>query len=374
VGDTSQRTISPIGLPNPKRISLARKRRGLTQSELADLIGVHRRAVCAYEVGEYFPSNDTMERLGSALAFPLGFFYGDDLDEPTLESGSFRSMTKMMASHRDMALTQAAIGIHVANWLESQFDLPKPALPDLGRESSPEVAAESLRRAWGIGQLPIRNMVHLLEAKGVRVFSLAVDAKEVDAFSMWKGSTPFVFLNTFKSSEHSRFDSAHELGHLVLHRNAPQGREAEREADAFASAFLMPRPGVLAHVPKFPSLGTLVKLKKVWTVSVIALTYRLHFLGLLSDWQYRGFCVELTKRGYRESEPEEAPRETSLVLPKLFGHLYDEGINRTRIAQLLSIPPSELEALLFGLVLAGIDGGRKEVRIRSTRSNLIRLK
>jgi hypothetical protein len=39
-----------------------------------------------------------------------------------------------------------------------------------------------VRQAWGLGELPIKNMVHLLESKGVRVYSLAIDAVEVDAF------------------------------------------------------------------------------------------------------------------------------------------------------------------------------------------------
>lgn len=90
-----------------------------------------------------------------------------------------------------------------------------------------------------------------------------VDAAEVDAFSMWRQSTPFVFLNTKKSAEHSRFDAAHELGHLVLHRHgSPQGREAEREANAFASAFLMPRASVLAYAPRMATIDHLIKLKK----------------------------------------------------------------------------------------------------------------
>jgi hypothetical protein len=85
----------------------------------------------------------------------------------------------------------------------------------------------------------LRNMVHLLESKGIRVFSLAVGAREVDAFLMWKGAIPYVFLNTHKTSEHSRYDAAHELGHLVLHEeDSPHGGEAELRANRFASAFL----------------------------------------------------------------------------------------------------------------------------------------
>ena len=60
--------------------------------------------------------------------------------------------------------------------------------------------------------------------------------------------------DTNKTAEHSRFDAAHELGHLVLHRHGPpRGIEAERQANAFASAFLMPHGSVFPRAPKFPT-------------------------------------------------------------------------------------------------------------------------
>lgn len=359
--------------PNPTRLKLARRRRGFTQTALATEIGVIRRAVVAYEAGTYPPSADALQRIANLLRFPREFFFGDDLDVPNLDTGSFRSMSKMTAVQREMALSQAAIGLYFSNWLETRFDLPQCDLPDLSREPNPEAAAESLRRAWGLGTLSIRNMIHLLESKGVRVFSLALDAREVDAFSMWKGRTPYVFLNTYKTSEHSRFDAAHELGHLVLHKHGPpQGREAEREANMFASAFLMPRGSVLAHKPPFPTYPAIVRLKKVWATSVSSVAYRLHDLGLISDWQYRGLCIEISKRG-RDSEPETAPRETSQILQKTLSLLYQEGFTRSRIALSLSLPTPELEQLLFGLALAGIEGGNQN-ESRSSPAKLRRMK
>jgi Zn-dependent peptidase ImmA (M78 family)/DNA-binding XRE family transcriptional regulator len=360
-------------VPNPSRLTLARKRRGYKKTKLADLAKLDLRAVTAFEAGEYPPSSQTLSRIASVLDFPVAFFYGDDLDEPSLDSGSFRSMSKMTASQRDMALSQAALGLQFMGWIEGRFELPETDLPDLSREPNPEAAAESLRRAWGLGALSIRNMIHLLEAKGVRVLSLAVDAREVDAFSMWKGARPFVFLNTYKSTEHSRFDAAHELGHLVLHKHGPpQGREAEKQANAFASAFLMPRGSVLANVPRFPTYSTLVQLKKVWTTSVSALSYRLHELSVLSDWQYRGLCIEIAKRG-RDTEPDEAPRETSLVLPRVLAALYADGFSRARIAHALCLTASELEQLIFGLAMTGIEGGRQQSS-RQSRTLLERVK
>jgi len=360
------------GTLNPSRLTLVRRRKGLTKIAFAEKIGVDRKSVQAYEAGTSIPSEETMARILAVSGFPLEFFIGDDLEEPTSDSGSFRSMSKMTAPQRDMALSQAALGLYLSSWLSKKFEVPAAQLPNLGREPDPEAASEFVRREWRLGSLSIRNMIHLLEARGIRVFSLAVDAREVDAFSIWHGGIPYVFLNTNKSSEHSRFDAAHELGHLILHKHGPpRGLEAEKQANIFASAFLMPRGSVLANAPAFPTYANLVRLKRVWTTSVGALAYRLHGLGLMTDWQYRGICIEIAKHG-KSFEPNEAPRETSVLLPKMFSSLYEDGMSRTRIAKELAIPTSELEQLLFGLTMTGIIGGGR--RTPTKNAELSRVK
>lgn len=362
---------------NPSRVTLARKRRGLTMTRLAALIGVEPRSVSAYAKGEFNPDPGKLQQLARVLRFPVRFFFGDDLEEPSPDSASFRALSKMTAGQRDTALGAGALALLLNEWIESRFELPTANLPDLSQEGNPEAAADSVRRLWGLGELPIKNTVHLLESTGVRVFSLAVDAAEVDAFSMWHDNRPFVFLNTKKSAEHSRFDAAHELGHLVMHRHgAPQGQDAEREANAFASAFLMPRASVLAQAPQLATVDHLVKLKKYWTVSVAALAYRLHTVDVLSDWHYRTLCIEIASRGYRKLEPEEAQRETSQVLAKVFAALRAEGVTKAVIADELRVPAEEIEQLVFGLTLTGLTGtagsgaslNRKRAHLRVLRS------
>jgi Zn-dependent peptidase ImmA (M78 family)/DNA-binding XRE family transcriptional regulator len=358
---------------NPNRLSVARKRQGLTKTELAKRAGIDLRSVTAYEAGVYPPKLETAKNLAEATNFPLEFLFGDDLDEPRPDTASFRALSKMTATQRDMALSQGTIALHLGRWLEAHFELPQPDLPDLSREESPEAAADSLRRHWSIGEMPVKNMIHLLEAKGVRIFSLAINAREVDAFSLWKDATPFVFLNGNKSSEHSRYDAAHELGHLVLHRHgSPQGRDAEREADAFASVFLMPRSSVIAHGVRNPSLQTLIKLKAIWIVSVAALNRRLYGVGMTSDWQYRTLCIEIAKHGYRTHEPREAARETSHILPSVFGALREDGISRAQVARSLKIPRAELEQLMFGLAMTSIEGGHKKTGTAKAKLSLVK--
>lgn len=328
----------------------------MTKKGLAEAAEITVRSVSAYEAGSTVPTDETIARLAAALAFPPEFFDGDEVDLLAADGASFRSLSSMTASQRDSALAAGALAVMLSEWVHERFELPPANVPDL-RGHEPEAAAGALRTAWGLGERPIRNVVQLLEANGVRVFSLVQESADVDAFSVWRSDVPFVFLNTMKSAERSRFDAAHELGHLVLHRHgAPQGREAEREADAFASAFLMPAGSVHARAPGFATLDALVKLKRVWNVSVAALAHRLHRLGLVSEWHYRTLCIQMSERGFRREEPDGIARETSQLLQKVFAALRAERITPGDVARELRITQRELDTLVFGLVLLPVAG------------------
>lgn len=342
----------------PSRIALARKRRGLTHAELGEKIGISSQSLSNYETARQEPSKEVVERLAAELGFPVGFFYADEVDFIKAEAVSFRARTKLPAKRRNMALSVADLVVEFHDMISSRFRLPEPDLPTLGRPD-PETAAGMVRACWGLGVAPISNMVHLLESHGVRVFSLAPEYSDVDAFAFYRGTIPFVFLNTTKTAERSRFDAAHELGHLILHSDerSVERPQAEEEANLFARAFLMPRESVLAHMPASPFVDQTLKGKRIWKVSAMALTYRLHDLGMLTDWHYRKSCIELTKRGYRTGEPDGIQRETSQLLEKVFRALRAKGISPRRVAEDLHIPVEILNEFAFGLMMTSVQGG-----------------
>lgn len=345
---------------NYSRLDLARKRRGMTKVALSEAAGISTRSVTKYEKGERTPTPLHIAQFARALNFPVAFFHGETLDEPPLDGSSFRALSTLTARQRDQALGSGALALHLSNWIHDRFNLPTPDVPRY-RDVDSETAAEAVRDAWELGNRPIRNMVQLLEAHGVRVFSLAEECAEVDAFSFWHGSVPYVFLNTMKNVEHSRMDAAHELGHLVLHyRGYPQGRQAENEAHAFGSAFLMPAATVLAEVPQGARLAQLIKLKRRWNVSTVNLARRSHKLGLLTEWQYRSICIALSKRG-RKNEPNPIRHaEKSQVLAKVFRALKAENFSKVAIARELTIPIEELNKSVFGLLtLTAYDGDQE---------------
>jgi Zn-dependent peptidase ImmA (M78 family)/DNA-binding XRE family transcriptional regulator len=352
---------------NKTRLIVARQRASMTKTELARKVGVEPRAISGFEAGEYLPSTDTIDRLASVLKYPRQFFLADDMDTPQTEGVSFRSMTRMTSKQRDAALAAGALAYLLSDWLEREFDLPDVDLPDL-REDGPEVAAASIRQYWGLGERPIKNILHLLEAKGIRVFSLAENSTEVDAYSVWRGNRPCVFLNTMKSAERRRFDAAHELGHLVLHKHAaPAGLEAEKEANAFASAFLMPVAS-MKSLGRITSLDHLIECKKKWIVSVAALAYRLHDLRLISDWNYHTLCVDISRRGFRKSEPFEALKETSQIWQKVFADERKNGRSVQQLADSLLIPTDELVKLVFGLVTIAVQSSDPSIQSRSRKA------
>lgn len=128
----------------------------------------------------------------------------------------------------------------------------------------------------------------------------------------------------------------------------------EREANAFASALLMPRANVLARGNGLLTLEKLMHLKHTWGVSLAALAYRMNQLGLFSEWAYRNLCIQIAKNGYRTSEPSPMRPESSQILRKIFDALRAEGITRGIMAKELCIIQEDIDNLTFGLTLSSV--------------------
>lgn len=335
---------------NPARLSIARKRQLLNKKQLADRIGVDLRTIVRWERCQTEPTPINLDAIVSVLGFPKSFFYGQDIDEPLCEYISFRSQTSMTAAEREASLAAGQISFLLSDWVGERFDLPETNLPDL-HLFEPSSAGRMLRQEWGLGEKPVTNMIQLLESKGVRVFSLAENTAHVNAYSLWRKDVPYVFLNTFKTAESSRFDAAHELAHLVLHQDSgARGRNAEEQANHFASAFLMPEADVRSVLPIVANLRQLIVTKRRWRVSLAALNYRVHELKLISDWKYRGLCIEIIRMGYNKNEPDEIEREKSVVWEKVLKTLWVEKITQLDIADQLALPSSEVSGLLLGVL------------------------
>lgn len=149
------------------------------------------------------------------------------------------------------------------------------------------------------------NVAGALEAQGVLVIRLPLDTADVDAFSLPFPDRPVVVLGADKNDRaRSRFDAAHELGHLVVHGDQIWGvKEVEQQAHAFAAAFLMPEDDIRSELPDRADWPTLFKLKEKWQVSLAALLMRARTLRCMSENNYTTAVKAASARGWRRVEP-----------------------------------------------------------------------
>ena len=128
----------------PQRLTLARKRMGLTIAALAKATEISTRSISAYENGAAEPTATTARLLAEKLQVSPTFFQLPEVDEVPLEAVSFRALSKMTARQRDAALSTGAQIVEFDTWLSGKFRFPPSSVPTLpGYE--PELAAATVR-------------------------------------------------------------------------------------------------------------------------------------------------------------------------------------------------------------------------------------
>ncbi len=330
---------------NASRLTVARQRRAMTKTELAIRCGVTVQAVTGYEGRTFGPSPDVLRRISTVLGYPLSFFCGPDLPQLQLSETTFRSLRTTSARLRDRALASGTlVASLVSPALYDRFKRVPLDIPDLPG-ASPGDAAELLRVRWGLGAGPIDDMIALLESKGVQVFWMGEEESKIDAFAFWHDGAPFVFLNSEKGlGDRQRFNAAHELAHLILHRHTPNppDRDIEREAHAFASSFLLPAAQFEREAPRLAIIDEFRVTKRRWKVSIAAMVRRCRDLGIFTRWQYDDAVKDISRRGWRKREPVEIDREESQLHRQMFERLVANGIGPRRFADSLDLDVEQI--------------------------------
>jgi Zn-dependent peptidase ImmA (M78 family)/DNA-binding XRE family transcriptional regulator len=319
----------------PSKLRDARKVARLSQGELGDCIGVTRQAVSAYELGDKSPEPATFQKIADTLEQPVQFFTA--ADGPVFGNSSTRFYRKVGADTIRRNEACAVLGhwfVQTAKYLDSFVNYPPSMLPEFeppkqqsGRYTFDEIdhIALEVRKAWGLGPGPISHVLALLEAKGVVVCRYEMEGENVEAFSFWNGSRPFIFMASEKEAGvRLRYDLAHELGHLILHRWIEQSeledkatlKAIEGEADKFAGAFLLPSTSFPNEIYT-TRLDAFVPLKERWKVSIQAMVYRCRDLDVIDSDQALNLYKQISFRRWRKREPLDDPRKIPIEQPRL---------------------------------------------------------
>lgn len=339
----------------PRQLTLARELRWMLKHELAEKVGKSPSAIGQFESGRARPEPSTISAISLALGFPAPFFAREAAEQPiALEACHWRSLRSSTVREQRYILARGELLKELVCHLEQEVDFPPIQVPNIAPPASNddddiETCAIDARRAMGLRDGPIGNMVNELESIGIMVIPMDTDVRRVDAFSTWIGSRAYVFLNSFKGfSTRTRFDAAHELGHLIMHQDvAPGSAEIERQADRFASAFLMPKSSFSKECPRRLNFEHIAEIKQRWKVSYAAIIYRASSLGFFSANTVRRAFVEMNVRGIRLNEPFEPPPEPPQLLKTALEAALDVGDDGT-LANAMAISRSELRALVEG--------------------------
>lgn len=335
---------------NPDLIVIARESRAYTQGEFASLLGLSQGAVSKIEKGLTSPSDPILQKIAEVLNYPVSFF-----EQPPLARvrGHYRKKITLPKKDIDYCLAKMTVIERHFNLLYDAVELPETNIPSWDMQTnggSPSTAAIYAREFWRSPKGRIDNLVRLLEENGIIVIAMDL-GESLDGFSTYSETRyPVIFVNSRRPSDRQRFTIAHELCHLTMHWGKPvsEDRDIEKEADEFASEFLMPSNDIKPYLVKL-NVEKLSELKRFWKTSMYSIAAKAKSLGLMTQDQYYYLMKNFSYNQYKKfGEPELFPAEK----PRLFKdilqvYISDFNYSKDDLSSLLHCNKDEIDEMYF---------------------------
>ncbi|MFH2107315.1 MAG: helix-turn-helix domain-containing protein [Chrysiogenia bacterium] len=265
-----------------------RKAKKLSQQQVAAAAGISRVGYRKIENRESKPRVDTLKAIAAALEVNIR-----ELVSPVRQLSHVRFRSQKTFNNREQIL--AEIGEKLENYseLESllnlQIDNKLTKIKPLPRgKRDPKEVADQVKKQFKLtADEPIVNICGLLEANGVKVISVRRTSENFFGLSVSAlDGGPAVIVNIWERIPVERwiFSAVHELGHLIFHLTAydvsevDENKAEEKEADRFASYFLMPQEAFQREWQNtygLPLSDRVLKIKRIFKVSYKTVLFRL---------------------------------------------------------------------------------------------------
>lgn len=315
---------------NGERLKSARLYNAMTISDVAEKVGISKQAISQFETNKSEPKLETIITIASLLGFPRDYFYGVDQNKIVVGDTYFRSLATTSNKERLAQIERVKIFVSVVNVIKKYIEFPELKLYAVKEMNVIDVEqlADELRKAWGLKEKPIFNIIDEMERHGILVSSIFTNGHKIDAYSQMQlidgEEIAVVVLGSDKDSAFRRnFSAAHELGHLLLDDyynvndlSKLEYKEMEDTMNRFAGALLIPKEMLTKDLmtSSKTDLNLYIQLKRKYYVSAAALIVRARHLELISQNQYQYLMKQLSQRGYRICEPFD--KETPLMAPR----------------------------------------------------------
>lgn len=351
-----------MGSFNPEMLILARDLVGMTQADLAMSVGLSQAEISKLEAGVRPPQDEHVSLFAKHLGCPVEFF---SLPDSVKNFGSpcvyhrKRQSTPQAVLRRLLALVnkrriQVKRLLYSAEIVDNRF----PRLDVDEFLGGPAEIARAVRSTWKIAPGPVANLTKHIEDAGGIVIRCDFGTNKVDAVSQWTAdSPPLFFVNASIPADRMRFSLAHEIGHIVMHQLPTD--DMEREADRFASEFLMPESHISGQLADL-TLARLAALKPYWKTSMAALLKRAGDLEVITERTKNYLWFQMGQRGYRTKEPVTIPPEVPMLLAEVL-EVHRKSLSYTvqDLAALLAATEDEVRNELLPQAKLTIVGGNK---------------
>lgn len=279
-----------------ERLYTARTLSGFSLQGLSDAIGrsVSKQSLSMYESGIIKPRYRNLTVIAEALGVSTDYFSRDSnvMDVPMLRTCISHDITDEEVEYlQDMILFYAdRFGQKLCKLKQdSVFFCPLRGESISSIEEASDFA-DNLRRDWSCGDGTIPSILRLMEMHGIWVFdSILPDG--ILGISTWvDGTKPLVVLDTRESKttvERLRFTAAHELAHLLF--SIPEGVDAEKMCNRFASYFLLPKNTLIQELGERRDklyLEELIDLHEYYGVSIASIVHEAYDFGIINREYY----------------------------------------------------------------------------------------
>ncbi len=345
-----------------KRLRQARKRAKLSMDDLCEIMSptVSKQTISKYEAGKCMPNGLLMIALARALKVDIEYFarpFDFDIDELNI---SFRK--KASVSIKDLDALKVDVQDDIERYLEVEtllggkvVALEPLTTSAITSDIDMRRMAKLLRSKWELGNNPILNVKELLENKGV-VFIYTKGPEGFDGVSgmVTKGNNlyPVVVINPMvEMCERRRLTALHELGHLLFNNlfgDEITPKEKEKLCNAFANEMLFPEEVARywfegkrqIHLPE------LVHCQKAYGISIDAIVYKLHELGIMNDARFKSFqFLKNTKPYIRQAVFSSLFKEADTMRfeAMVYNAIAEGLVTKDRAAVLLKQPITDVE-------------------------------
>ncbi|MHC1691900.1 MAG: helix-turn-helix domain-containing protein [Sphaerochaetaceae bacterium] len=264
------------------------KIRGLTIPQLSAQMGIGTATLSNILNGKAEPKSSTLIKLAESLKVPF-----DELlaDAPILNSLRFRTSKTLSGrekAERDQLRHDTSIWLSDYQYLEDVLKEKEGFLLKDIREKNPEKAANEVRKSLKLKpEEPICDICDLMERAGIKLHIRPFGFKKTFGLSVGEeDGGPAIVVNSESgiTIERQIFTIAHELGHIVLHKNSYdaslelENPIEENEANIFAGAFLVPSKGFEKDWNEAKGLhwvNRVLRVKKIYKVSYLTILVRL---------------------------------------------------------------------------------------------------